>query len=488
MLKLGTLDRSGASDVALEMRDSASAKIAVVVGIGAIAFGIAALRGRLAGPPVAPRPDHTSSVTPVLTLGGAGGDSRPSEAPPQNRPIQGAHGATGRDRIKLMEAAQEGDLARVEALFTKGANLDGTLGQAAQSGNASLVTWLLAHGVDAKEDEDLSVPPLLMADEHPAVVQILLSKGAHEPALAKAVAAGKPKAVARLLSRGESASSKADGEPVLMLAIRSTDGAKRRALVDVLLNAGAEANVKYDDETALEVAVTHAAARDSDEEKPGNRPLDLVGRLIAKGARVDIASLTTALGADDTRRAALVDALLAGTRDQAVLTLAVGVAAQNHDAASLKKIASHGCSWGTLEGGSNPPLRNAIAASDVPMVKAILDAGAPVDRLGEEGDTALLAAVAAASGDSDDALRVVRVLLERGASPNKRGQEGRTPLFAAAQQGSETLAALLVSKGARVDDAVDGMTPLEAADSRGHDTIVKLLKARGAKKKKVAVD
>ena len=63
------------------------------------------------------------------------------------------------------------------------------------------------------------------------------------------------------------------------------------------------------------------------------------------------------------------------------------------------------------------------------MVKALLEAGAPTDRMGEDGDTALLAAVAAAAGDSDEAVRVVRVLLEHGASPNKRGRDGRTALF-----------------------------------------------------------
>jgi ankyrin repeat protein len=96
--------------------------------------------------------------------------------------------------------------------------------------------------------------------------------------------------------------------------------------------------------------------------------------------------------------------------------------------------------------------------------------------------------VAAAAGESEEAVRVVRVLLEHGASANKRGKDGRTALFAAAQQGTEALVTLLVSKGARVEDAVDGMTPLEAADARGHEGVVKLLKARGAKQKKPAAD
>ncbi|MBF5066611.1 ankyrin repeat domain-containing protein, partial [Salmonella enterica subsp. enterica serovar Istanbul] len=86
-----------------------------------------------------------------------------------------------------------------------------------------------------------------------------------------------------------------------------------------------------------------------------------------------------------------------------------------------------------LDTHATPPLLSAIVASDVLIVKTLLDLGAPTERMGDDGDTALLAAVAAAAGDSEDAVRVVRVLLDHGASPNKRGRDGRTALFAAAQ-------------------------------------------------------
>jgi cytohesin len=457
-------------------RDSAGAKIAVVLGVGAVAVGLGMLRTRLAGP--TPKPERVAVVAtalPVIT---------PSAVEPKPAPASETRpsGPTQADRVALLEACSEGDKAKVESLVLKGVNLDGTLGNAAKSGKATLVAWLIDHGVSAKEDEDLSVPPILMADEHDAVVSTLLAKGAHEPTLAKAVAVGAPRAVVRLLGKGASATSKtAEGEPVLTLALHNTTGEKRRVIVDALLKSGADVNAKSDDDTPLSVALAAVAAHSDGEAKPGDRAVDLVGKLVAKGAKVDGEALVTAMGVDDDRRAALLDLLLGGKLEPSATLRAATFAADSHDAASLKRLATKGITWSALDAHATPPLATAIFGSDVAMVTALLEAGAPVDKMGEHGDTGLLAAVAAAAGDSDEAVRVVRVLLEHGANPNKRGRDGRTALFAAAQQGTEALVTLLVAKGAHVEDAVDGMTPLEAADARGHDGVVKLLKARGAK-------
>ena len=460
------------------MSDSATAKLVVVVGIGAVVLGAATLRSRWADPPkpVAPQAVSTAQTTQAPVPVAA---ERPAAAPASKPTV------TQADRIALLEAAAAGDQARVEALAAKGVNLDGALENAAKSGSAALVGWLLAHGVSAQEDEDLSVPPLLVADEHDAVVSLLLAKGAHEPPLAKAVAAGAPKAVARLLGKGASASARSpEGEPVLMIALRDTAGPKRRAIVESLLKAGADVNLKYEDETPLSLAVTDAARSAASEEKAGDRPVDVVTLLVAAHAKVDADVLVNALATEEERRGPLLEMLLSGTLDRAATARAIAAAADRHDAASIKRLAAKGVTWSALDPQVTPPLATAIVASDVPMVRALLDAGAPTDKLGDSGDSALLAAVAAAAGDSEEALRVVRVLLEHGASPNKRGLDGRTALFAAAQQGSETLVALLVAKGARVDDAVDGMSPYEIADSRGYDAVTKVLKARGAKVRK----
>jgi ankyrin repeat protein len=372
----------------------------------------------------------------------------------------------------------------VEALVARGAPVEGTLADAARSGNAALVGWLLAHGVDAKEDDDLTVPPLLLADEHDAVVDLLLARGAREPSLARAVAAAAPRAVARLLRKGASAGSRsADGEPVLLLALRDAGGSKRRLIVEALLAAGADVNTRFDDDTPLALALAAATARaSSDDERPEDRAVAMVGRLVARGARVDGSALVHAMSADPAGRPALLDALLAGSLTRGATLEAVAHAAEVHDVASLARVAQKGVAWSASPPQATPPLLLAIASSDVAIVNALLGAGAPMEAMGQDGDGALLAAVAAAAGESDDALRVVRLLLERGANPNRRGREGRTALFAAAQQGSEALVTLLVAKGARVDDPVGGMTPREVADLRGHAGVVELLEARGARR------
>ena len=479
------------------MSESSSAKIAVVVGIGAIVIGGLALRAKYAPHPpqpevIKPTPTVVSAAT-AATAVPSPGDRTPE--PPQ--PAAESRGPTADDRQALLDAINAADLGKVEVLVGKGVSLEGMLDDAAKSGSAPLVQYLLAHGVAATEGEELSVPPILLADDNDGIVNALLAKGAHEPPLAKAVQAGAPKAVARQVANakgGGNASANAktpEGDPLLLVAVRDTGGAKRRAIIDTLLKAGADPNAKSEDESPLSLAVSraaHAAASGdgANDEKAGERPIDVVVRLIAAKAKVDGEELVVAQSADEARRGPLLDALLGGTLDKNATLHAITYATNNHDAASIKRLAAKGVAWAPGESNVTPPLVTAIVASDVPTVRALLDAGAPTRKTSDDGDTALLAAVAAAAGDSEDAVRVVRALLEHGVSPNERGKDGRTALFSAAQQGSETLVALLVAKGARVDDAVDGRTPYEAADAHGYDAITKLLKARGAKVTKAA--
>src|SRR6478672_10843233 len=96
-------------------RDSAGAKIAVVLGIGAVVVGLASLRAKIAAPK--PTPDRTqaaASATAVTT-------PLPSEKPnvPEEKPAA-VTGPTQADRIALLEACTEGDQAKVEALVRKG--------------------------------------------------------------------------------------------------------------------------------------------------------------------------------------------------------------------------------------------------------------------------------------------------------------------------------------------------------------------------------
>lgn len=456
--------------------DTAFAKLAVIALLGAGAAGALTLHARI----TAPAPAHAERAVRVLTDPLARTrvaiDARSSRAEP-------SRGATSADRRALLDAATRGDRAIVETLHAKGVALDGTLENAAASGDATLVRWLLEHGVSATEGEALSVPPLLLADDHQEVVDLLLARGAREVALERAVAAGAPNAVRRALAKGASTKAAPEAEPLLVTAVRSATGAKRRAVLEAL--AAARAPLDAEDahgESALSVLSTealHAVPEGPSVEKP--RAQDLVALLVARGAKVSGGVLAAVVRGAEPQRAPLLEVLLGGRLAHDATLAAVSAATEAGDAAAVKKLAAKGVSWASLDKGTTTPLERAIVDGDPSVVRALLDASAPTGRIGGSSNPALVTAVTAASGESDAAIEIVRVLLDRGASPNVKGLEGRTPLFAAAQQGSERLVTMLVAKGARVDDEVDGMTPREAAELAGHDGVVKLLRARGAR-------
>jgi len=426
-------------------RESAGAKLFVVVGAGLVAVGLLSARTRWQKP----QPAVANATT--LTQAGAlppsaevkpAATERPAPPPAPVEPPSRT-GPTAADRTAFLEAVEGGELATVKALHEKGVGVSGTLASAARSGNVEVLAYLLEQGLDVHEDEDVTTPPLLLADDHPKAAALLLAKGAKEVSVARAAAAGAPKAVSRVLAKGGSANDKsADDEPALHVALANVGGAKRRAIV---------------------------------------------ADLVSHGALVDGDALTSALNTPPEERAVLIGALLGGKLTRDATARAIAHAAEHDDIDAIKKLATKGVAWSSLAGSASP-LADAIVEADVPVVKALLDAGAPTGRISEDGDTALIAAVTAASGESEDAIRVVKALLDHGASASQRGREGRTPLFVASQQGSEVLVALLVSRGARVDDAVDGMTPLDAADMRGHEGVVKLLRARGAHRRHVDVE
>lgn len=455
-------------------KEGMGAKLFVVLGGGALAVGLLTARA------------HWSQPKPVPTAGTATvtqATPTPEATAPIDEPKKA--GPTQADRVALFEAIDAGDLAKVKALKEKGVSIHGALVHAAKAGNVNVLTYLVEQGLDIHEDEDAKVPPILEADEHASVVAFMLARGARDVTLVQAAAAGAPKTVARLLAKGASANDKtSDGEPALHVALQHNTGATRRVIVDALLEKGADVNAKYDDETPLGIALPSTALAADKPENSGNA---IVAKLLAKGAKVDGASLVWALSnVDGEAKTALVDMLLGGKLAKDATAIAVDHAAEHHDVDAIKKLASKGIQWSALESQPSPPLAEAIVASDVAVVKALLVAGAPTDKVFPDGDHALLAAVAAASGDSEDAIKVVKALLDGGISPNKRGREGTTALYLATQQGNEVLVALLVSRGARVDDAVDGLSPLDVAEMRGHDGIAKYLKNHGAHHKKPA--
>ncbi|MGN0868846.1 MAG: ankyrin repeat domain-containing protein [Akkermansia sp.] len=94
-------------------------------------------------------------------------------------------------------------------------------------------------------------------------------------------------------------------------------------------------------------------------------------------------------------------------------------------------------------------------------------------RVGEDGETPLMAAVACGQ------LGVVNYLLQQGANPNVRDEDGKTPLHEACDNGSLPIVMALVGHGADINARdEDGETPLHEAKQ---PAIRDYLIARGAR-------
>jgi len=95
------------------------------------------------------------------------------------------------------------------------------------------------------------------------------------------------------------------------------------------------------------------------------------------------------------------------------------------------------------------PLQKAIQKGDIKKVTELLDKGAKIN----EWNFGTPLIMAASSGK----LEIAKLLIERGADLNMIGQNGWTALGCAAAEGHSDIVDLLISKGADVDQAIQGM-------------------------------
>ena len=111
---------------------------------------------------------------------------------------------------------------------------------------------------------------------------------------------------------------------------------------------------------------------------------------------------------------------------------------------------------------------------NVPMVTALLDAGAAIEAADEDGTTPLVWATWAGKW------KTVRLLLTRKAGVNAHSLSGYTALHGAAREDNPDLVKLLLARGAFVNarDNYDS-TPLHFAAFGGHTEIVRILLDHG---------
>lgn len=144
---------------------------------------------------------------------------------------------------------------------------------------------------------------------------------------------------------------------------------------------------------------------------------------------------------------------------------------------------------GSLAGGfdPNPPERNAqglrpgvvplvaaVEAGDLEMIDILLRGGALPDRAQVYGQTALSYAA------SEQRLDIVERLLAAGADPEPFDEWGDTPLRSAAAHGNLGLLDMLTAAGAHVQPRASGRHPLHAAVYNGHFEAAQWLVARAA--------
>jgi ankyrin repeat protein len=131
----------------------------------------------------------------------------------------------------------------------------------------------------------------------------------------------------------------------------------------------------------------------------------------------------------------------------------------------------------TITGGPFPisPLFIASQRGHLPVVQALLQGGAVVDKAMAHGATPLFLA----SGNGH--VPVVQALLQAEADVSKAMDDGATPLFIASQEGHLPVVQTLLQAGADVDKAAGvGCTPLSIASQEGHVPVVQALLQAGA--------
>jgi ankyrin repeat protein len=435
----------------------------------------------------------------------------------------------------LLQAAYDGDAARVAALLKAGAdpriaNQFGAspMGEAARRGDAAVLGLLLKAGADP-ESPNPEGQTALMAVARTGNVEaarLLLSHGAKinarekwggQTALIWAAAQGQAGMVRFLLSKGADSGIRAtvrDWQRKITAEGRPKD--MNRGGLTALLYAAREGNIDCVRELAKGRADLNLADPD------GTTPLVLA----LMNGHWDTAKLLIESGADVEQWDFYGQSPLYVAIDIKTVESGGRVELPTYDMTSAHDVVQL-----LLEKGANPnlqlklrppfrnvpqdrladpmlttgatPLLRAAKAGDADSIRLLLAHGARVDLRNVLGHSPLMAAAGSGRGNvptrgrsktEAQALESIRLLKDAGADVNARGVDGDNAVHGAAIHGWNEVIKLLAGYGANLDVAdKDGMTPIDYALARyplnyleskpvPHESTAALLKSLGATK------
>jgi len=356
-------------------------------------------------------------------------------------------------------AAERDDLAAMDLLIRGGARVDlpNRLGVtpitlAARNGSAVMLEKLLRAGVDANAAAGQGETALMTAARtgRADAVRTLLEWGADPNAVEQwrgqtslmwAVAEGHLDAARALIDYGaDVAARSAAGSDPLFFAVRRGE----QPLVDLMLRSGADVRrTTTDGMSMLVVAITNAhwdlavwlldKGADANSGAPGGTPLHSAIRV----RNPDTVALPEPAPSGDSL--GFIRTLVAhGANVNAPLTRGQTATFLNLTGATPFLLASH--------------------AVDVPLMKLLIERGADPKITTKDKSTALMAAAGLGYDEGRHtawteahSLSAVKLVLDLGADVNAVDDNGNTALHGAAFTGANSVVRLLVEKGARLD-------------------------------------
>lgn len=429
--------------------------------------------------------------------------------------------------LRLVAAVRQGRAAVVQALLDRRSRVDASerdgttaLHWAAHWDDLDTASRLIRAGANVNATTDLGITPLYLAcvNGRAPMVEKLINAGANpnaklptgESVLMTCSRTGNVEAVTALLNHGAKVNSyeSTHHQTALMWAVAE----KHSGVVRVLLDHGADVHARSIvwREFVLRASLVKGHSKGQWIERGGSTPL----LFAARGGDIDSARILLAKGADPNDSGpdgltALIVAELSGHAELAELLVdqgahpnasgigftALHAAVLLGDLGLVKDLLSHGADANVqLTNGeplrrddSDPVLPAELAGAtpfllaakyvNVPIMRALIAAGAQPSIAMRDGTTALMAAagvgwpggvdrrganlIAAPRSDENEALEAIKVTIQLGADITASNANGDTALHGAASKGYNSVVQLLVGRGANLDAKnKKGQTPL----------------------------